>query len=112
MITFTMPDFPDPVVPPIRTFLRRIRALTGRPSSRAELMAAVIEVSGWPGHSDPLGVRISFDNPQDYPATLGRGRDRADASRPDSQPGLDRRYPVYCLHRGGAFPENDAGGAS
>ena len=82
MITFTMPDFPDPVVPPIRTFRRRIRALTGRPSSNSPS-------SHGPGYRgvrlagpvDRLGVRVSFDNPQDYPVGPVRVGNRADATR-------------------------------
>src|SRR5271165_1957681 len=83
-MTFTMPDFPAPVVPPIRACRRRNRTCTGWPSSdRPSSAGRVMEVLVIPGH----GIAAACGS---FSITRNVNRSARDASGTTRYPGQSR----------------------
>ena len=110
---FTMPDFPDPVVPPIRTLRRSIQTSTLRPSSNSPSSTGwTMEVLSMPGQGmSPACGSVSITRRITASARESSGED-ADAAAPHAQAGFDGRYFRDSILGAGAFLQDHAGGPS
>jgi hypothetical protein len=92
-MTFTIPDFPDPVLPPIKMLPRSIEISTFRPSSNSPSSTGwTIELLSAPGPGDISGVRGGIDYPQDNRVRTRMVGEDPDAAAPHAQAGFDGRY--------------------
>ena len=113
MMTLRIPDFPDPMIPPISTFLRSSRTCTGRPSSdRPISIGFVTEVIHRPGHMAGSACgSFSMTRMMNRSARLSSANTRM---LPGRRPRSDSSAGILLITCAGgySFPEQDACGPS